>query len=195
MKPGVALASQMDSWITAIQQILATPELAKPLYNTEGGYSGQGWTSPFDSPDMEEAYVGQFYVYSIYKGIANTVWYSYSPIHGGIGESAPPNDANTAYSNVYNWMVGSSVPACTLNSDGTNPSSLYICTTTLANGVAAQVMWDISSSMYCSGSICPTINQPVSSSYLSYVDLAGNKTSISGQSVPVGVKPILVQAQ
>lgn len=56
-------------------------------------------------------------------------------------------------------------------------------------------MWDISSSMYCSGSICPTINQPVSSSYLSYVDLAGNKTSISGQSVPVGVKPILVQAQ
>jgi len=56
-------------------------------------------------------------------------------------------------------------------------------------------MWDIDPSMYCSGSSCPAINQKVSSSYLSYLDLAGNKTSISGNSVPVGIKPVLVQAQ
>lgn len=195
MKPGASLASQMDSWISAIQQILAGPELAKPFYNTEGGYSGQGWTSPFNTPDMEEAYVGQFYVYSIYRGISNVVWYNYASSHGGIGDSAPPNDANTAYSNVYDWLVGSTMPACTLNSDGVHNSSLYICTTTLANGVAAEIMWDIDPSMYCSASGCPTLNQSVSNTYFTYRDLAGNKSSIVNSTVPVGIKPILVQAQ
>jgi hypothetical protein len=185
----------MDSWLSSIQQILAPSELAKPFYNTEGGYSGQGWVAPYDTPDMEEAYIGQFYVYSTNKGVTNTVWYAYSPRIGGLGASAPPNDANTAYTSVYKWLVGASVPVCSLASDGTNPSSLYICTTTLANGVSAQVMWDIDPSMYCSGTACPTLNQTVSSSYLSYLDLAGNKTTITGSVVPVGVKPILVQAQ
>jgi hypothetical protein len=134
-------------------------------------------------------------VYSIFKGIANTVWYSYSPLHGGLGDTAPPNDANTAYSSVYEWLVGASAPSCTVASDGVNPASIYVCTTTLANGVAAQIMWDSDPSLYCTGTACPTINQPVPSSYLSYLDLAGNKTPIANQTVPVGVKPILIQAQ
>jgi hypothetical protein len=196
MKPQADLGPQMDSWVAAIDAILSPAELAKPLYNTEGGYSGQGWAAPYNTADMEEAYIGQFYVYSIYKGIGNTVWYNDQPVSGGLGVAAPPNDANTAYSNVFNWMVGASTPACTLNSDGIHtPNSLYVCTTTLANGVAAQIMWDVDPSMYCSGTTCPTINQPVSSSYLSFLDLAGNKTAIVGNAAPVGIKPVLVEAQ
>ena len=195
MKPGSSLSSQLDSWISGIQQILAAPELLKPFYNTEGGYSGQGWTAPFNTPDMEEAYVGQFYIYSIYKGISNIVWYNYASSHGGIGDSAPPNDANTAYSNVYNWLVGSAIPVCTVGSDGVNSVSLYTCATTLSNGVAAQIMWDSDPSMYCSASGCPTLNQTVSSSNITYRDLAGNKSTIVNSTVPVGIKPILVQAQ
>jgi len=196
MKPGSTPESQLDSWIAAIEQILAPPESAKPFFNSEGGYDSGGWSAPYDSPDMQEAYIGRFYVYSIYKGMANTVWYNYSPTRGGLGTSAPPNDANTAYSSVFDWMVGATTPSCSVSGDGVNAgTSLYICTTTLANGFSAQIMWDTDPSLYCTGTSCPTISQLVSSAYLSYVDLAGNKTSITNQSVPVGIKPILVQTQ
>jgi hypothetical protein len=36
--------SVLDTWVSAITGILSAADLAKPFYNTEGGYSGAGWT-------------------------------------------------------------------------------------------------------------------------------------------------------
>jgi uncharacterized protein YjdB len=186
MKPGnnypTSLESVMSTWAGNIDGILQSSELAKPLFNTEGGYSSAGWTAPYTDANMQAAYIARIYIYSYSLGISGDVWYDWSPALNGLGSS----NANTAYSEVYNWMVGSTFGSCTVN------GTVYTCTMTLANGVAAAAIWD--SSQTCTP--CTTANQTVGSEYLSYLTLAsGPETAIVGNTVPVGIQPILVQAQ
>jgi hypothetical protein len=194
MKPGnnepTEMESVMSAWTTDISGILQSEELAKPVYNTEGGYSGTGWTCPaslagfcYTDTNMQASYIARFYIYSYSLGVSNNVWYDWSPSLKGIGSTS----ADTAYSQVYNWMVGSTFGGC--SADGT----VWTCTLTLSNGVAAAAIWDTSQT--CTP--CTTVNQTVGNSYLSYLGLltGATKTTIIGHTVPVGIQPILVQAQ
>jgi uncharacterized protein YjdB len=194
MKPGGNVPTEMESvmstWTANIDGILQSEELAKPLYNTEGGYSGSGWTCPpspvgfcYTDTNLQASYVARFYLYSYSLGVSNSVWYDWSPSLNGIGSTS----ADTAYSQVYNWMVGSAFGNCSVN------GTVWTCTLTLANGVAAAAIWDTSQT--CTP--CTTMNQTVSSSYLSYLGLltGATKATIVGNTVPVGIQPILVQAQ
>jgi len=194
LKPGnnapTVMESVMSEWTANITGILQSAELAKPLYNTEGGYSANGWTCPpspagfcYTDANMQASYIARFYIYSYSLGITNSVWYDWAPSLTGIGSTS----ANTAYNQVYSWMVGSSFGSCSVN------GTVWTCTLTLANGVAAAAIWDTSQT--CTP--CSTMNQTVSGSYLSYLGLltGGTKTAIVNQTVPVGIQPILVQAQ
>jgi len=193
MKPGnnqpVAMENVMSAWTASIAGILQSPELAKPLYNTEGGYAIGGWncaTSPgfcYTDSNMQASYVARFLIYSYSIGIANNVWYDWSTSINGLGSA----NANTAYNQAYGWMVGSSFGSCSEN------GTVWTCTMTLPNGVAAAAVWDTSQT--CTP--CTTANQTVGSQYLSYQGLlTGNtKTSIVGNTVPVGIQPILLQVQ
>jgi uncharacterized protein YjdB len=194
LKPGnnapAGMESVMSEWTANITGILQSAELAKPLYNTEGGYSANGWTCPpspagfcYTDANMQASYIARFYLYSYSLGITNSVWYDWAPSLTGIGSTS----ANTAYNQVYSWMVGSSFGSCSVN------GTVWTCTLTLANGVAAAAIWDTSQT--CTP--CTTMNQTVGGSYLSYLGLltGGTKTTIVNQTVPVGIQPILVQAQ
>jgi hypothetical protein len=194
MKPGndepTVMESVMRTWTADIAGILQNPELAKPLYNTEGGYSGSGWTCPaspagfcYTDANMQASYVARFLFYSYSLGVSNNVWYDWSPGATGLGSA----NADTAYSQVYNWLVGSTFGSCSAS------GTVWTCTVTLANGVAAAAVWDTSQS--CTP--CTALDQPVGSEYLSYLGLltGATKTPIVGGSVPVGIQPILLQAQ
>jgi hypothetical protein len=185
MKPGTLyptpLESVMNTWKSSLKGVLQKAELAKPLFNTEGGYASAGWSSPYTDPNMQAGYIARFYIYSYFLGVSNDVWFDWNPTQNGLGSS----NANTAYSEVYDWMVGSTFGGCTVN------GTVYTCTMTLPNGVAAAAIWD--NSQTCTP--CTTTNQPVATSYLSYLTLAGTKNAIVGNTVPIGIQPILVQSQ
>ncbi len=70
MKPGnnepTEMESVMSTWTADIASILQSEELAKPLYNTEGGYSGTGWTCPasptgfcYTDANMQASYIAR----------------------------------------------------------------------------------------------------------------------------------------
>jgi hypothetical protein len=194
LKPGngqpTVMESVMSNWTSSIAKILQTMELAKPLFNTEGGYSSSGWTCPANSPgfcytdaNMQASFIARYYLYSYSLGLSNNVWYNWSPSLNGIGST----NADTAYNQVYSWMVGSTFGSCSAN------GTVWTCTMTLSNGVAAAAIWDTSQT--CTP--CTTLNQTVGNSYLSYLGLltGGTSTAIVNHTVPVGIQPILVQAQ
>lgn len=181
-KPGANLETAIPTQVAAMEAILQSAELAKPLDNTEAGFSATGWSGAYTDGDMQAAYIARMYIFYYWKGVANDVWYNWSPANAGLGSS----QAAVAYTQVYNWMVGSTVGNCT------NASTVWTCTMTLPSGTAAAMIWDTSKS--CAAGICTTANQTVATHYQSYLDLAGDpKTSISSHIVPVGIKPILLQ--
>lgn len=212
-KPGnnspSTMESVMDTWTSNVAGQLVSPDSLKPFWDTEGGYSAGGFsnggtctpgsclTPPFDNyadPGMEASFMSRFYVYSIFKGWANNVWYNWNPGHGGTGSTS----SDTAYTSTYNWLVGGTVPSCSTTSPGTAGTGVftYTCTFNQADGTASAMIWD--NSQYCtnSGATCVTTTQTVSNTYLSWVDLlTGTKTSISSHQVPVGIKPILLEAK
>jgi hypothetical protein len=84
------------------------------------------------------------------------------------------------------------------NCPGGQTCFLYTYTMTLSNGINAQIMWDTSQT--CTP--CTTANVNLGSSgipgtYLTYLTTLGGsaKTSIVSHTVPVGILPILAQAQ
>ncbi len=96
--------------------------------------------------------------------------------------------AGTAYQQIQNWMVGA-VPTAQCSANG----NIWTCNYTRANGYQAEAIWDTSKS--CSNGICGTGPQGAPSQYVHYRDLNGNTTSITGGTVPVGAKPILLENQ
>ena len=70
--------------------------------------------------------------------------------------------------------------------------TVWTCTLTQSSGSLAEIMWDTSQT--CSNGTCTTSQQSVPLAYLSYDDLTGASYSISG-TVPVGIKPILLQTE
>lgn len=212
LKPGDSsptLEGQMDAWITGgsgINSFLLTPDLAKPLDNTEGGYSAAGWGSPAIDIGLQAAFIGRYYPYALCDGIANNVWYDWSAPPTQLGSTL----ANQAYSQIYNWLVGATLGTCSTSAPGTANAGHFTYTVTLTlntpgGPVAAAIIWDNSQTCTSGGTSCSTTTQTVGGSYLSYIPLLGpvssctigqtGCTTISSHTVPVGIQPILVQAQ
>jgi hypothetical protein len=85
-------------------------------------------------------------------------------------------------------MVGRSMTS-TCSSIG----AIWNCTLTAPGGYQGLVVWDTSES--CGGGTCQTHAYSVGAQYLQYRDLSGNVNPVSGSSVPIGIKPILVENQ
>ncbi len=213
MKPGTnypsTLESVMDSWSSAVKGILQPAELAKPSFITESGYSATGWGGPYTVDLNQAAYIARIYLYDYYKGYASNTWYDYTTNNNqnGLGSTA----ANSAYSQIYSQMVGAQGMTCSTHQNGSGDAaqpSLYICTFTAPDGTTAQWMWDADNTgeplfwntgapnnLECNSGQCPTLTQTVSGSMQSYIDITGAKMTITGGQVPVGIRPILVQAK
>jgi hypothetical protein len=183
------MEAQLDSWVSAIQGILQPTELAKPLFNTEGGFNGLGWLAPYTDANMQASFVGRDYIYELQKKISNHIWYDWASGNNGLGSTA----ANTAYGAIEGWLAGAQFGGCVTSAPGTAGSGLYTysCTLTLANGTQALAIWD--NSQTCTP--CTTTNQNVPAQYTNFLTPSGGAlTPIVGRVVAVGIEPMLLLA-
>jgi putative Ig domain-containing protein/glycosyl hydrolase family 10 len=159
----------------------------KPIWDTEGSW-GQDAPSGLD-PDAEAAFLARFYILHWSAGITKFYWYAWdSPTWGTLWNAGVVNQAGVAYTQIYQWMTGATMPRpCTVQ------GTVYTCTLTRPNGYTASAVWD-SSRTCTSGGGCPTSNYMAPKSFVQYRDLTGAVTSIqSGQVVLIGAKPILLE--
>lgn len=164
----------------------------KALWCTEGDW-GDTTGNGFTNQDLHAAYLARHYLLQESEGVARYYWYAWD---NGLDSAGLPDGlwlpnsgltlAGTAYQQVQNWMVGA-VPTGQCSANGT----IWTCNYTRANGYQAEAIWDTSKS--CSNGVCGTSPQAAPSQYVHYRDLNGNSTSITGGTVPVGAKPILLE--
>ena len=196
------MAENIINYLEQTKPILATAGLGgKPLFDTEASWGDTSVSNPpFTDPDMQAGFLARMYLVQWSENVSRFYWYQWNNKEFGTLWTPDPNDpsqpgtvlpAGIAYGQVYQWLVG------TVMSQGcTNSGSVWTCelTSTTPSGYQALVVWDASES--CSNGSCTTSNYSFPALYRQYRDLAGNPTSLSGQtSVPIGAKPILLENQ
>jgi hypothetical protein len=155
------------------------------FFDDENGYIGSA-----DAPtvDLQAAYVSISYV--LRASVTNpsillSGWYAWdsgqAPLQG--------TDAGLAYDVTAGWLSGSTLTGgCSVAGN-----TVYSCSGTTSKGKPFTIMWDMGQSQSCM-STCLTSNQPLpSAAYTTWTDLKGNLNQISGGSVPVGYKPVLIE--
>ena len=118
------------------------------------------------------------------NGISRFYWYGYyhSSSIGTLWTPTPSanpgtlNAAGTAYAQVYNWIVGS-----TLTAPCSSSSNAYTCGLTLSNGSQALAVWNTSGN----ASYTPPVQ------YTQYKDLTGATHTVTG-SITIGYAPVLL---
>ena len=164
--------------------------LNQQLLDTEGGFEDASITDV----DQRAAWLAQFY--ALQGGLFNSdqlqwvSWFTWGApgVAGNIETSnQTPDPAGIAYNQLSDWLVGRFPQACAQS------GKLWTCPLTGAGGYQAEILWDDSKT--CSGGNCTTAPQPVSNNFVKYRDLTGNSTAISNGTVPVGLKPVIVENQ
>jgi polysaccharide biosynthesis protein PslG len=150
-----------------------------PLFDTEGGWNLKN--PPDDDTKVE--FLSRWYILQAAQGVARVVWYlwgdSAKAPDASLGTSnAPLSSAATAYEQVYNWLSGASFTR-PCSASGT----VWSCHLTRPNGYQGLIVWNTAGSS--------TLN--VSSRYIQFQDLTGNTTNVSGGTVTIGLKPILLE--
>ena len=149
---------------------------ALPIWDDEHGIlQDQGLTDP----DMLDGYVARSIMLRAGVGIQRQyvyTWDSKAP-YGLQG-----NGSGTAWNEAAGWLIGHSMSACTAS------GTVYTCE--LDN---AQVVWDTAQS--CTNGICTTSNYTYPSTYIWHTNLAGNRLALTGKTVAIGYKPILLDSQ
>lgn len=169
----------------------------KPLYNTESSW---GLTSIWDftNADMQAAFVARMYLLNAAYGISRLYWFQWNNVLDGTLWLANPTNPTlpgtllkpgVAYNQIYKWLAGRYIAnSCTIN------GSIWSCSVTGANGYLAQAIWDTSET--CTSTGCQIYEYPIDATkYHYYQTLSGSKVTITGSTVPIGAKPILVENQ
>ncbi len=163
--------------------------LPMKFFDDENGYIG---TDPSNggvpTVDSQAAFVSISYVLRASVNnppILLSAWYSWDGPQGQLQGTA----AGLAYDVTAGWLSGS-----TFSSGCAVAGTIYSCPGTTQAGKPFTILWDTSQSSSCDAGACTTLNQPVpASSYTTWTDLSGAQHSVSGESIPVGYKPILVE--
>jgi len=169
--------SAMQWYVSSIHGILQPAEAAKPLWDGEAQYSSTGFINAYTDPDMAASFMSRFYLINWSLGITGMAWYN--PDHD-------PPQALTSNRQTYNWLANASlVTPCAAT------GTVWSCVIS-DSGKQYLIMWDTSQS--CANGVCTTGNQTVASQWTQYQDLTATSIpiAISGQIVPVGIKPILL---
>lgn len=147
----------------------------KPMWDTEGSWAGGGATD-------QVAYVARIYLLKWSVGIKRFYWYAWDNSQwGGLYNEGSKVilPSGIAYREVYKWMVGA-----VMKTPCTKTGSTYNCGLARENGYEAVAVWnenDQASSFQ------------VDTKFKQYRALDGEVRQISGSSVQIGSKPILIE--
>ena len=175
-----------------------------PLWVTEGSW---GMENSLPDADLQAAYVARTFLVSWSLGVRRYYWDGWNlanlygalwyqnGVHGcndgGSGKGCV-NKAGVAYAQTYRWMVGNTMTApC----HGPVPpaTGAWTCGLTKPDGTQLLAVWD--SGQSCSGGSCSTSKYSAEAKYNGYYDLDGpTRHPLSGSSVQIGAKPVLLEA-
>jgi len=174
-------------------------QTSKPLFDTEFSW---GLNVVFPDQDERAGFVGRSLLLHWSSGVNRLYWYSWdssgtmwsetstsgctTPDASGVGFTCK---SGLAFAQVQNWLVGATLSqACSVN------GTVWTCGLTKPGGYQALAVWDTAQS--CSNGLCTTSTftfAPVIPNYIHYRDVYGAVTAISGRTVPIGYKPILLE--
>ncbi len=168
----------------------ASGQKYKPLFDTEGSW-GQG--TNMTDPDMQVAFTARYFLIQAAgtaksRGFDKFYWYGWDFRDTGSfydSQTGALTASGAAYRQLHNWMVGATLSGCS------SQASQWTCSMT-RSGYQAEAIWD--GSQTCSNGTCSTLAVSVSPIYVQYRDLAGHVTAISNGTVPIGLKPILLES-
>jgi hypothetical protein len=180
---------QIESRTDAVRKVLkknGIPDM--PIWSTEGSWGGVERVCTSD-PDLQVAFVGQYYIMGWAANLKRMYWYAWND--GATGtlwnrDTERLQPSGKAYDIVYHWMVGATLTGCNTEKSQTS------CTFTRPDNSQYLALWD--GSRDCSNGNCPTTPVKVDPKYEDYLDLGGGKTKIENNTVPVGMKPIWLEA-
>jgi hypothetical protein len=157
----------------------------KLLWDTEGSW-GDTVSGATTNADLQAAFVARAYLLHWSMGISRFYWYAWdSPDWGTLWTSkGGPTEAATAYTQVYNWMVGSTMAKPCSYSGASDYQAVYTCNLTQSGGHQTIAVWNTAGNS--------TYTAP--SEFIHYRDLKGDMYSVpSDHEVPIGLKPILLE--
>lgn len=141
-----------------------------PVWDDEHGIK----TGQITDPDELAGYVARSTILRAGVGVQRQYQYTWD-------DDAPyglqGSESGTAWDQVASWLIGNTINPCVAN------GTVYTCST--SHGL---IVWDTAQS--CSGGVCTTSDYTYRSIFTWQTDLYGNKTKLSGKTVPIGYKPI-----
>ena len=143
-----------------------------PVWDDEHGIR----KGEMSDPDELAGYVARSIVLRAGVGLQRQYVYTWD-------QTAPDglqgNESGTAWDVVAGWLIGHSISPCVAS------GTVYSCS--LDNGL---IVWDTAQS--CKNSTCTSSKYTYPSGYAWQTDITGTRTSVSGKTVQVGYKPILL---
>jgi hypothetical protein len=158
----------------------------KPMFDTEGSWGSVNKSPAITDPQQQAAFAARYYLLQMGSNVAKFYWYGWDFDDSGEffdTSTQTLNPAGVAYQQIVKWTTGGTVQQCVPN--GTQ----WSCTIT-GSSATSMAIWDTSQT--CGGGTCGTVNITAPQGFTSFLDVGGNKHTISGGTVPVGAQPILL---
>jgi len=173
----------------------------QPVFDTEGSWGrNDNGTANLTDADQQAAFTARYLMVLQSAGVQRVYWYGWDFRLSDDGDLWAPlgtepgltsgglTKAGVAYQQTESWLAGA-----TLSTPCSNNGSIWTCGYTRSGGYQALAVWDKSQS--CSNGTCTTstFTLPSSPQFTQYQDLAGNINAVSGGTVQIGAKPILLE--
>jgi hypothetical protein len=153
-----------------------------PLWDTESSW---GTAKHLPNEDDRVAFVARHYILQWSKGVQRDYWYAWNDDdYGTLWDDSKRaiRRAGIAYEELDGWLTGAEMTApCAMSPDAT-----WTCGFTLRGGVQAQVVWN------SSVSASSTLQFRPAPQYVQSRSLDGSTAPISGGSIQIGNKPLLL---
>jgi hypothetical protein len=180
--PGAVRApEQLKGVLDSINAVMAASgQSNKPIWDTEASW---GTATQLPGLDDQAAFLARYYILHWSLGVQRFYWYAWnSPLWGSLWSSASSQvlKPGIAYGEVAKWLAGAVFAGpCTAATDQT-----WTCQLSRPSGYQAEIVWNASghSSAFT-----------VDPRYSQYRDLDSNITAITGATVQIGAKPILLE--
>jgi hypothetical protein len=148
-------------------------------------------------PDMQAGWLARFFLLHVSESVMRMYWFLWNGGDmGGLWIPDPYDHSKPgtllkpgiAYREVGKWVIGAE-----LTNRCFSQGSVWTCGFSRSGGYLALAVWDAADT--CNNGKCTTTNYYFKGNYVSYRTLNGDIIQISGNQVPIGARPILLQNQ